>query len=311
MRKIISYLLMTFAFLTMANAQNTSFLDDMAITDFAKELTKLPFSERDVIIKASDIFEERFDDNPDLADWGFQLLYFYHEISCWDKTETLHKTFSDEEIRGYFLNDIAILPKLKKDISEFIKEYARWGYRIATFEDTSYCIEVDSSFLFKRFEKMLSKEYSYYFSNFIRDCGTPPYWHATLDVPIAEIMRRIEWRDLFLDDYPDFVRNDLVIREIEFLVFSIAKGLENTPIYDDKDIIKKEYKDAIQAYYRKHTQTNWGLFLTEFMHRLSLNKYRHSHEIDMFVLNKLFPEDRKNIDPLLKYKDILIENLMD
>jgi len=311
MRRIFFIILLSIFANLGLNAQNTSYLDDEAITEFTKKLTKLPFSERDVIIKACEIYEKDFSNNPDLADWAFQVLYFYHEISCNDKSLTLHKTFSDEEIRGYFLNDIYILPKLKSDISAFIKEYAQWGYRIATFEDTSYRIEVDSSFLYKKFEKYLSREYSYYLSNYISDCGIPSYWHATLNVPLSEIMRRIEWRDLFLKENPEFIRHDLVIREIEYLMFSVAKGLENTPIYDEKDVILPEYKDAIQAYYRTHTETNWGLFLTEFMHRLSLNKYRHSHPIDLFVMNKLFPEDRKNIDPLLKYKDILIDNLMD
>lgn len=311
MRRIFFVVLLGFVSSISLKGQNLNYLDDHALTEFTKELTKLPFSERDVIIKACDIFEKNFIDNPDLSDWGFQILYYYHEISCEDKTLTLHKTFSDEEIRGYFLNDIYILPKLKTDITNFIKEYSQWGYRIATFEDTSYCIELDSSFLYNKFEKRLSREYSYYLRNFISDCGIPPYWHATLNVPLSEIMRRIEWRDFFLEENPNFIRNDLVIREIEYLMFSVAKGLENTTIYDDKGVIIPDYKNQIQTYYRKHSNTNWGKFLTEFMHRLSLNKYRHSHPIDMFVIEKLFPEDRKNIDPLLKYKDILIDNLMD
>jgi hypothetical protein len=42
-----------------------------------------------------------------------------------------------------------------------------------------------------------------------------------------------------------------------------------------------------------------------------LNKYRNSYQIDRWVLDTLFPVDRKNIDPLLKYKDILIDNIVE
>lgn len=311
MKKIFLSILVTLIFSINGFSQNLAYLDDQKLTEFTNKLAKLPFSERDVILKACDIFNADFANNPDLADWAFQILYYYHEISCEDKTATLHKTFADEEIRGYYLNDIEISPKLRNDISDFSKEYAKWGYRIASFEDTSYCMEVDSNFLYAKFETLLSRDYSYYFGNFVSDLGVPPYWHATLNVSIGEIMRRIEWRDNFLHKNPEFIRNDLVIREIEYLMFSIAKGLENTPIYDDKDVILPHYKDAIQSYYRTYPNTKWGLFLTEFMHRLSLNKYRNSNPIDQFVLENLFPKNRKNIDPLLKYKDILIDNLMD
>ena len=91
----------------------------------------------------------------------------------------------------------------------------------------------------------------------------------------------------------------------------MTKGLENTPIYDKDDIILKDYKDALQSYYRNHTNTTWGLYYTEFIHRLALNKYRNSNDIDQYVIKTLFPPERKNIDPLLKYEDILIDNLME
>lgn len=314
-------------------SQNVTDLDDQKLTDFTNKLIKLPFSERDVIVKACEVFEKDFKDDPYVADWAFQILYYYHEISCDDKTATLQKTFSDKEIRGYFHKDIWVLPKLKTNISSFIAEYAKWGYRISTDEDTSYAMEVDSTYLLKRLSKYLSKDYAYYFTNYVADLGVAPYWHCTLNVPISEIMRRVEWRDNLLDRNPDFVRNDLVTREIEYLLFSITKGLEHTPIYgenpdemkvhdpregfdftkiaNESEIILPEYKDAIQSYYRAYPETTWGLYLTEFMHRLSLNKYRFSNEIDEFVLEKLFPSNRKNIDPLLKYKDMLIDNLMD
>jgi len=314
-------------------SQNLTDLDDQKLTDFTNELIKLPFSERDVIIKACDLFQKDFGNDPYVADWAFQILYYYHEISCEDKTVTLQKTFSDEEIRGYFHNDIWVLPKLKANISSFINEYAQWGYRISSDEDTSYTMEVDSTFLIKRFSKILSPDYSYYFNNYVSDLSAAPYWHCTLNVPISEIMRRVQWRDLLLNKNPDFVRSDLVTREIEGLLFAVTKGLEHTPIYgtnqnqmkvhdpregfdyakiaNEGEIILPEYKDAIQSYYRAYPETKWGLFLTEFMHRLSLNKYRFSNEIDKFVLDNLFPENRKNIDPLLKYKDMLIDNLMD
>lgn len=314
-------------------SQNLTDLDDQKLTEFTNKLIKLPFSERDVIIKGSELFEKDFANDPYVADWAFQILYYYHEISCEDKTITLQKTFSDQEIRGYFHKDIWVLPKLKIDIAAFITEYAKWGYRISSDEDTSYSIEVDSTFLIRRLSKMLSPDYAYYFNNYVADLGVAPYWHCELNVPISEIMRRVEWRDLLLDKNPDFVRNDLVTREIESLLFAVTKGLEYTPIYgenqdelkvhdpregfdfakiaNESEVILPQYKDAIQAYYRAYPQTKWGLFLTEFMHRLSLNKYRFSNEIDNFVLDNLFPQKRKNIDPLMKYKDMLIDNLTD
>ena len=51
--------------------------------------------------------------------------------------------------------------------------------------------------------------------------------------------------------------------------------------------------------------------MTEYVRRLALNKYRNSNEIDTWVINTLYPPERKNIDPLLKYKDILIDNIVD
>jgi hypothetical protein len=87
--------------------------------------------------------------------------------------------------------------------------------------------------------------------------------------------------------------------------------LENTPVYDDKDVIKPEYKAGLQTYYKAHPKTKWGLYMTEYVHRLALNKYRNSNEIDTWVINTLYPPERKNIDPLLKYKDILIDNIVD
>lgn len=314
-------------------SQNVIDLDNQKITDFTNKLIKLPFSERDVIVKACEVFEKDFANDPYVADWAFQVLYYYHEISCEDKTNTLHKTFSDKEIRGYFHKDIWVLPSLKSNIASFITEYAKWGYRISSDEDTSYAMEVDSTYLIKRLSKYLSPDYAYYFTNYVADLSAAPYWHSTLNVPISEIMRRVQWRDQLLDKSPDFVRNDLVTREIERLLFAVTKGLEHTPIYgqnedelkvhdpregfdftkiaNESEIILPQYKDAIQAYYRTYPQTTWGLYLTEFMHRLALNKYRFSNEIDEFVLEKLFPSNRKNIDPLLKYKDMLIDNLMD
>ena len=314
-------------------AQNLTDLDDQKLTEFTNKLIKLPFPERDVIIKACEVFEKNFATDPYVADWAFQILYNYHEISCEDKTNTLHKTFSEKEIRGYFHKDIWVLPKLKSDIAAFITEYAKWGYRISSDEDTSYSIEVDSTFLIKRLSKYLSPDFSYYFNNYVADLSVAPVWHSELNIPISEVMRRVQWRDLLLDKNPDFVRSDLVTRQIESLLFIVTKGVEHTPIYgtnedetkvhdpregfdftkiaNETEIILPEYKDAIQSYYRTYTDTKWGLYLTEFMHRLALNKYRFSNEIDSFVLENLYPQNRKNIDPLMKYKDMMIDNLID
>ncbi|MDR0972242.1 MAG: hypothetical protein LBM25_07655 [Bacteroidales bacterium] len=332
MKKVFIFLLV-FLSIKPLFSQNLIDFNEEKLTNFTNKLVSLPFSERDVIIKACQVFEQDFSNDPYCADWAFQILYYYHQISCEDKTITLQKTYSGKEIRGYFYDDIYVLPKLKKNISAFIKEYALWGYRIASKEDTSYCIEVDSTFLIKRLGKYLSKDFAYYFNNYVADLSSPPYWHSQLNVPIEEIMRRVAWRDELLDRNPDFCVNNLVTLQIDYLLFSITKGLEHTPIYginedelkiarpvegfdfanisNQSEVILPEYKKAIQDYYKAHTSTYWGKFLTEFMHKLSLNKYRFSNEIDDFVINTLYPKDRKNIDPLLKFKDIMIDNLMD
>jgi hypothetical protein len=309
MKKIIFGLLIMFS--VTCFGQNTTSLDDAKLTQFANDLTRLPFSERDVINKACELFKSTFKGDKDNADWGYQLLYYYHQLSCEDKTITLHKTFSDEEIRSLKIGDIAVLPKLRGEMKSFEKEYAKYGYRIMSFEDTSYCMEVNPSFLYDRLKDYLTKDYSYYRGNWVNEYDEVPYWHAKLVVPIKEVMRRIQWRDEFLAKNPQFIRNDLVTREIEYLSFSVTKGLENTPIYDKNDVILPEYKSALQEYYSNHTETVWGKYYTEFIHRLALNKYRNSNSIDQFVIETLYPKGRKNIDPLLKYEDILVDNLMD
>lgn len=298
--------------------QNTQYLNDEKLTKFAQDLTKLPFTERDVINKAIKLFENTFKDDKECADWGYQLLYFYHELSCEDKTNTLHVHWSDEEIRALKIHDIEVIGGIRSGMKNFESEYAKYGYRVFSFEDTSYSVVVQPGYLFNKLEKYLTDDYRIYRSHWIKEYDYPPhyqkfppYWHAKQVYSIEEIMNRIKWRDELLDRVPDFIRNDLVTREIEELCFIVTKGLENTSIYDDKGIIKKEYKDALQTYYRAHTETVWGKYMTEFVHRLALNKYRFSNDIDKWVLSQLFPEGRKNIDPLLKYEDILIDNLMD
>lgn len=305
------FLIALLFFATSLFAQNTKTLDDEKLTEFAYKLSELPFSERDVIEDACKLFEETFAGDKDGADWGYQLLYYYHEISCDDKTVTLHKTFSEEEIRALVHGDIYVLGGLKKDMKKFRDEYGKWGYRIMSYEDTSYAIEVQPAFLYERFKEMLTPEYRYYRGLWIAEHDIPPYWHATLDISMQELFNRIAWRDEFLNEHPDFIREDLVTREIEYLCFSVTKGLENTPVYDEKDVIKPEYKTALQTYYKAHSKTKWGLYMTEYVHRLALNKYRNSNEIDTWVINTLYPPERKNIDPLLKYKDILIDNIVD
>ena len=309
MRRIFVYIILSLATMHL-QAQNTAMLNDEKLTEFTQKLAKLPFSERDVINKACKIFEEDFKTDPENADWAYQILYFYHQLSCDDKTATLHKTFSDQEIRSLKIGDIRVRAKLKTAMKQFDKEYSKYGYRIMSFEDTSHVIEVQPPFLYKRLKKYLTKDYAYYRGLWISEHDVPPYWHAALNVPLREIMARIEWRDLLLDASPDFVRNDLVLREIEDLSFCVTKGLENTPIYDQKDIILKEYKDALQSYYTKHKETTWGLYFTDFVHKLALNKYRNSYDIDKWVIDILFPRERKTIDPLLKYKDLLIEYIV-
>ncbi len=291
--------------------QNTSRMDDAKLTEFSYKLSKLPFSERNVIDTACRLYESMFKGDPDNADWGYQILYFYHQLSCEDKTTTLHKTFSDEEIRALVHKDISVLSGLKSDMKKFEDEYGKYGYRIMSFEDTSYCIEVQPPFLYEKFKELLTPEYRYYRGLWIKEHDIPTIWHAALNIPLAQVFKRIEWRDVFLAKNPDFIREDLVTREIELLCFTVTKGLENTAVYDDKDEIKKEYKDALQAYYRENTDTKWGKYMTEYVHRLALNKYRNSNEIDRWVLDTLYPEGRKNIDPLLKYKDILIDNIVE
>ncbi|MDR1005956.1 MAG: hypothetical protein LBL74_03740 [Bacteroidales bacterium] len=310
MKRIWAYVILILASAGL-NAQNTTMLNDEKLTEFTQKLVKLPFSERDVIDKACKIFEEDFRSDPENADWAYQILYFYHQLSCEDKTATLHKTFSDEEIRALKHGDIPVLRKLKTDMKKFDNEYTKYGYRIMSFEDTSYAIEVQPPFLYKRLSKYLTENYSYYRGLWIAEYDVPPYWHAALNVPLSEIMARIEWRDMLLDAHPDFIRNDLVQRETEDLCFCVTKGLENSPIYDSNDVILKEYKDALQAYYRKYPETTWGLYFTDFIHKLALNKYRNSYDIDEWVLNILFPRDRKTIDPLRKYKDILIDYIVE
>lgn len=296
---------------TVVYGQNTKYLDDDKMTKFAQELTKLPFTERDVIIKAIDLFKSTFKADKQGADWGYQLLYYYHQISCYDKTNTLHVDWSDEQIRALKVNDIEVISGIRSGMKSFEKEYSKWGYRVMSYEDTSYAIEVQPDFIFNKIDNYLSDDYRYYRANWIKEHDNPPYWHAKQVIKTSEIMERIKWRDELLDKDSSFIRNDLVTREIENLCFIVTKGLENTSIYDDKGVIKKEYKDALQNYYRAHTQTTWGKYMTEFVHRLALNKYRFSNEIDTWVIQSLFPEGRKNIDPLLKYKDILIDNLTD
>ncbi len=298
--------------------QNTQFLNDEKLEKFANDLTKLPFTERDVILKAIDLFEEQFKDDKECADWAYQLLYFYHEISCEDKTNTLHVHWSNEEIRALKLKDIEVIGGIRSGMKSFENEYAKYGYRVFSFEDTSYAVVVEPSFLFDKLEKYLTDDYRFYRSRWIKEYDYPatyekfpPYRHATQIYSTKDIMSRIQWRDELLDRVKDFSRNDLVTREIEELCFIVTKGLENTSIYDDEGVIKKEYKDALQTYYRAHTETVWGKYMTEFVHRLALNKYRFSNDIDAWVIESLFPKGRKNIDPLLKYEDILIDNLMD
>jgi|GEM_PF-1986916 len=332
MRKIVLGIIMALFCVLGLQAQNTSTLDEEKMTQFTRDLSVLPFSERDVIIKACELFKTSFKGDPDGADWAFQILYYYHQMSCEDKTATLHKTFSDQEIRGYFHKDIWVLPKLKNNIKDFIKEYAQWGYRISSDEDTSYSMEVDSTFLIKRLSKYLSKDFAYYFNNYVRDLAYQNIWHAEQDISIDEIFRRVAWRDELLYNNPNFIRADLVTLQIDELLFMATKGLEKTSIYGTNpiklkvsdpregfdfanvanvsDVIVPEYKNAIQAYYSNHTDTQWGKYLTEFMHRLSINKYRFSNEIDQFVMETLYPKDRKNIDPLLKWEDMLIDKLM-
>ena len=293
------------------HAQNTSRMDDAKLTEFSYKLSKLPFSERNVIDTACRLFETMFKGDADNADWGYQILYFYHELSCEDKTTTLHKTFAEEEIRALVHKDIKVLGGLLSDMKRFENEYGKYGYRIMSFEDTSYAIEVQPSFLYDKFKKMRTPEYAYYRGLWIKEHDIPAIWHATLAIPLSEVFKRIEWRDEFLEKNPDFIREDLVTREIERLCFIVTKGLENTSVYDEKDVIKPEYKDALQAYYRSHKQTKWGKYMTDYVHLLALNKYRNSYKIDSWVLEHLFPEGRKNIDPLLKYKDILIDNIVE
>lgn len=309
MKRIIFALLVCCS--VVLSAQNTEYLDDEKMTKFANDLTKLPFSERDVILKAVDLYKATFKDDKECGDWGYQLLYYYHELACEDKTNTLHKTWSDEQIRALKVHDIEVISGIRSGMKSFEKEYSKYGYRVISYEDTSYAIEVQPAFLYDRVKDCLTKDYAYYRKGWINEHDVPPYWHAKLVVSLSEVMRRIQWRDELLDAHPDFIRYDLVTRELENLSFIVTKGLEHTAVYDDKGVIKKEYKDALQAYYRVHTKTTWGLYYTEYIHRLALNKYRNSDDIDRWVLRTLFPEDRKNIDPLLKYKDILVDNLMD
>ncbi|MDO5759664.1 MAG: hypothetical protein Q4Q06_01405 [Bacteroidota bacterium] len=309
MKKIFFALVMFFCL--MGQAQNTEFLDDAKLTKFAEDLSKLPFSERDVILKATNLFKAEFKNDKECADWAYQLLYFYHELSCEDKTNTLHKTWSDEQIRALKVNDIEVISGIRSGMKNFEKEYFKYGYRIMSYEDTSYAIEVQPAFLYNQLKGYLTDLYAYYRGGWIDEHDIPTYWHAQLSIKLEDVFKRIQWRDELLDKNPDFIRNDLVTREIEKLSFVVTKGLENTPIYDQKGFIKQEYKAALQKYYRAHEKTTWGLYYTEFVHRLALNKYRNSDAIDRWVLKTLFPEDRKNIDPLLKYKDILIDNLME
>lgn len=295
----------------IGQAQNTEFLDDAKMTKFAQDLSKLPFSERDVIHKAVNLFKAEFKNDKECADWAYQLLYFYHELSCEDKTNTLHKTWSDEQIRALKINDIEVISGIRSGMKKFEKEYSKYGYRIMSYEDTSYAMEVVPSYLYNQVKNYLTDLYAYYRGGWIDEHDVPTYWHAKLSIKLSDVFKRIQWRDELLDKNPDFIRNDLVTKEIEKLSFVVTKGLEHTPIYDGKGYIKQEYKSALQTYYRSHEKTTWGLYYTEFVHRLALNKYRNSDEIDRWVLKTLFPEDRKNIDPLLKYKDILIDNLME
>lgn len=309
MKNIFCVLVVFFSLI--GQAQNTEFLDDAKMTKFAQDLSKLPFSERDVIHKAVNLFKAEFKNDKECADWAYQLLYFYHELSCEDKTNTLHKTWSDEQIRALKINDIEVISGIRSGMKKFEKEYSKYGYRIMSYEDTSYAMEVVPSYLYNRVKNYLTDLYAYYRGGWIDEHDVPTYWHAELSIKLSDVFKRIQWRDELLDKNPDFIRNDLVTREIEKLSFVVTKGLEHTPIYDKKGYIKQEYKSALQTYYRAHEKTTWGLYYTEFVHRLALNKYRNSDEIDRWVLKTLFPEDRKNIDPLLKYKDILIDNLME
>ena len=316
MKKIIFALLLTVTLVSYS--QNTQYLNDEKLTKFAEDLTKLPFTERDVILKAVKLFEQTFKDDKECADWGYQLLYYYHQLSCEDNTNTLHVHWSDEQIRALKVNDIEVIGGIRSGMKSFESEYGKYGYRVFSYEDTSYAVEVQPAFLFNKLEKYLTDDYRFYRSRWIKEYDYPPHWqkfppykHATQTLTTKDLMARIQWRDELLDRVKDFSRNDLVTREIEELCFIVTKGLENTSIYDDKGVIKKEYKDALQTYYRAHTETVWGKYMTEFVHRLALNKYRFSNDIDKWVLSQLYPEGRKNVDPLLKYEDILIDNLMD
>lgn len=119
MKKIVFALFMLCA--TISFAQNTEYLDDEKMTKFANDLTELPFSERDVILKAIDLFKETFKDDKECADWGYQLLYYYHELACEDKTNTLHKTWSDEQIRALKVNDIEVISGIRSGMKDFEK----------------------------------------------------------------------------------------------------------------------------------------------------------------------------------------------
>ncbi len=45
-------------------SQNVIDLDNQKITDFTNKLIKLPFSERDVIVKACEVFQKDFANDP-------------------------------------------------------------------------------------------------------------------------------------------------------------------------------------------------------------------------------------------------------
>ena len=61
MKKIIFALLLTVTLVSYS--QNTQYLNDEKLTKFAEDLTKLPFTERDVILKAVKLFEQMFKDD--------------------------------------------------------------------------------------------------------------------------------------------------------------------------------------------------------------------------------------------------------
>ncbi len=246
---------------------------DPRITAFKAKLAQLDSASLQSIPQAIEFFYQNFDKKPsELNDYAIALFkQFHQDILLYNQDAIVMFEPNRESL---------VLDKLNKSLSEY-------GYQVRITEGQITPF-IDAKFYISKFSSFMSENERYFEEKLAQETRQPIIEDDAIVLPIAEIAKRIAWREQFLSRKPDFCQKAQIEDSINQLMYLLLQGTDNTPAFSygseyEARMLNDEFKNAYSEIIRNYAELPVGKVIGEYTALLERSGYRLTDEVLQFI----------------------------